>query len=118
MSLESFKNRIKPLGVLYVDIYPYRLDSTGNPEFLALKRNNTVELASTWQAISGKIHEDETIRAAMWRQCEEKLGLTPKRLFKIDFVNVFYDDFYDTVMHVPTAAAELSDSQTTPTLLS
>lgn len=107
MAIDAFHERMKQVGVLYVDVYPYRTAADGSPEFLLLRRNESVELAGTWQALSGKMRAGEKISEAMWRQSEDKLGVVPKRLFKVDFVNTFYDDYYDTVMMVPTAACEL-----------
>lgn len=107
MSIDKFKNRMKSVGVLYIDMYPYRVNTDGKVEFLVLKRNTGVELAESWQTISGKIKENETIKQAFWRQATDKIGATPNRIFKIDYVSTFYDDYYDTVMMVPVAACEV-----------
>ena len=112
MSLVPYIPQMKPLGVLYVDVYPYRLMTDGTPEFLIARRNDHVEMPSSWQFLSGKIKEGETIRHAFWRQSQHKLGVEPVRMFKVDFVNTFYDDYYDTVMMVPSAACELSATDT------
>lgn len=55
-----------------------------------------------------KIKKDESIKEAFWRQANEKIGTEPLRIFKIDYVSSFYDDYYDTVMMVPVAACEIS----------
>lgn len=54
MSIEKFKDRMKSIGVLYIEMYPFRLSDLGEIEFLILKRNTVVELGNSWQAISGK----------------------------------------------------------------
>jgi dihydroneopterin triphosphate diphosphatase len=108
MSIEKFSKRMKSVGVLYVDVYPFRISSNNEPEFLLLKRNQDVVMPSIWQIVSGKIRERETIKEAFIRQTTEKTGLKPLSLFKVDFVNTFYDENYDTVMLVPSAAAELA----------
>jgi 8-oxo-dGTP pyrophosphatase MutT (NUDIX family) len=108
MSIEKFSTRMKSVGVLYVDVYPFRISSNNEPEFLLLKRNREVVMPNVWQFVSGKISESETIKEAFIRQTTEKTGLKPLNLFKVDFVNTFYDENYDTVMLVPSAAAELA----------
>lgn len=111
MVIEEFANRIKQVGVLYVDVYPYFIDPTGNITFLVLKRRDDVQLPGSWQAISGKIWQNEKIRHAFIRQVKDKTGLLPVELFKIDNVNVFYDDYYDTM--VPAAACRLESQRVT-----
>jgi dATP pyrophosphohydrolase len=97
--------------VLYVDVYPYRIEaSTGRPLFLALKRRTDVELADSWQPISGKIRAGEPISAAFRRLLRSKTGQRPVRLWSLDQLNMFYDGHYDAVMIVPAAAAELADA--------
>jgi 8-oxo-dGTP pyrophosphatase MutT (NUDIX family) len=108
MSIEKFSNRMKSVGVLYVDIYPFRVSLNNKIEFLLLKRRQEIVMPNVWQFVSGKIKENETIKEAFIRQTAEKTGLKLLNLFKIDFVNTFYDDYYDTVMLVPSAAAELA----------
>ncbi|WP_380181205.1 NUDIX domain-containing protein [Kalamiella sp. sgz302252] len=110
MTITNYSKRIHSLGVLYVDIYPWRKSPLNDIEFLLLKRNEEVELSNTWQTISGKILEDEKISDAFWRLARKRTGTTPLNIFKIDYVNVFYDSYYDTVMHVPVAAAEIECS--------
>jgi 8-oxo-dGTP pyrophosphatase MutT (NUDIX family) len=108
MSIEKFSTRMKSVGVLYVDVCPFRVSSNNRIEFLLLKRNPNVVMPNIWQFVSGKINEKETIKEAFIRQTVEKTGLKLLNLFKIDFVNTFYDEHYDTVMLVPSAAAELA----------
>lgn len=107
MSLEKFKDRVKPVGVLYVDVYPYNIDSQGNVKYLILRRNVGVELEGSWQQVTGKIMEGEKIRQSFLRQVKDKTGQIPTKLFKIEKVSTYYDDYYDTVMMVPCAACEL-----------
>lgn len=107
MTIQNFSERLHSLGVLYVDVYPWRKAKDGQIEFLILKRKDQVELNSTWQAISGKLIKNEKISDAFWRLVYKRTGLEAVSIFKIDYVNVFYDAYYDTVMHVPVAAAEL-----------
>jgi 8-oxo-dGTP pyrophosphatase MutT (NUDIX family) len=111
MDFEDFGDRIKRLGVLYVDVYPYHLDDDGRPSFLILKRRSDVVLADSWQFISGKLMKGETIRKAFIRQVVQKTSQHPIKMFKIERVNIFYDDYYDTVMVVPAACCQLVDKR-------
>ncbi len=111
MDFEDFGDRVKRLGVLYVDVYPYHLDNDGRPSFLILKRRSDVVLADSWQLISGKLTKGETIRRAFIRQVVQKTGQRPVKMFKIERVNIFYDDYYDTVMVVPAACCQLADKR-------
>lgn len=110
MSIEKYKERLKTVGVLYIDLFPFRKLENDNIQFLIIKRKSGVELSDSWQAISGKIRENEKISNAFFRQCNEKIGVEPKRIFKIDHINTFYDNYYDTVMMVPVAACEVDSS--------
>ena len=107
MRSSKFHKRFKKsVGVLYIDLYPYCQENE-QIDFLIMQRNMKVELPGTWQAISGKIKDNETIKDAFWRHPIEKTGVEPSKIFKIDFINTFYDNYYDTVMMVPVAACEL-----------
>lgn len=100
---------MKQVGVLYVDVYPCRLKPDGGIEFLVFRRRPDVIMPGVWQGISGKLVEDEKISAAFLRQVTKKTGSAPRRLFKLDYVNTFYDDHYDTVMFVPSAGCLVGD---------
>ncbi|WP_457280999.1 NUDIX domain-containing protein [Polaromonas sp. P5_D5] len=104
----NFVSRTKPVGVLYVDVYPYFKDQDNRIQFLLLKRRADVVMPGKWQAISGKINENERIQDAFIRQVEKKTGQSPIAFEKVDYVNMFFDDYYDTVMVVPAASAEIS----------
>ncbi|MEP6934722.1 MAG: NUDIX domain-containing protein, partial [Nitrospirota bacterium] len=73
--------------------------------FVLFKRRSDVVMPGIWQPISGKILKDETIKQALFRQVEKKTGNRALRMFKLDEVNAYYDDYYDTVMLVPSAAS-------------
>ncbi len=110
MNIDQFKGRLKTVGVLYVDVYPYCIDRQGDIKFLVLKRKTDVELPDSWQAVSGKIKKNEKIKHAFFRQVEEKTGQRPLESFKLDTINIFYDDYYDTVMFVPIAGVKIEES--------
>jgi ADP-ribose pyrophosphatase YjhB (NUDIX family) len=108
MNIERFRDRLKLAGILYVDVYAYHYTPEDGLEVALLKRLDQGELAGSFQPVSGKIHTGERIRHAFIRLVKEKLGVMPIELHKLDIVNTFYDDYYDTVMFVPCAAARLA----------
>ena len=108
MSIDRFQSRLRPAGLLYVDVYPYFMSAPGDLEFLLLKRRGDVVLPDRWQPVSGKIREGEKFSEAFLRQAVDKTGQTPVRVFALDSVNAYFDVHYDTVMLVPSAACEFS----------
>jgi ADP-ribose pyrophosphatase YjhB (NUDIX family) len=104
----EYADRIRPIGVLYVDVHPFRVSERQGLEYLLLRRVEGVPLAGQWQTVSGKIQQGERIADAFVRQVRKKTGQDPLRIFKLAEVTTFYDEYYDTVMMVPGAAAELS----------
>lgn len=111
--IRNYMERLRPAGILYVDVYPYRVSPVGDVEFLVLRRRGDVVLAGQWQAVSGKLRAGEQIADAFVRQVRTKTGRTPLAVFKLAEVATFYDDYYDTVMLVPGAAALLGDGDVT-----
>jgi len=105
--LANYADRIHPVGVLYVDVYPYRMRDDDTLEFLLLRRRADVVMPDCWQAVSGKLRADERISHAFLRQVVAKTGQAPSRLHRLEAVTSFYDEYYDTVMMVPGAAAQL-----------
>lgn len=106
--IRNYSDRLRPPGILYVDVYPFRRTAMGGMEFLLLRRRTDIVLPGDWQAVSGKIRAGERIADAFATQVRKKTGLSPLRLLKFATVTTFYDEHYDTVMLVPAAAAELS----------
>lgn len=109
MSIEEYADRIKPAGVLYVDVYPYRVLANRSVEFLMLKRRPDVVMPSRWQAVSGKIRKGEAIQAAFVRQLKNKTGHDVDSVASLGLVNVYHDAHYDTVMMTPAASARLTE---------
>jgi ADP-ribose pyrophosphatase YjhB (NUDIX family) len=108
VTIENYRDRVKLAGILYVDVYPFFSTEQSQTDFLLLKRRDDVQLPSSWQPVCGKIVNDERLRNAFVRQIRIKTGQQPTELYRLDEVNIFYDDFYDTVMMVPVAAARLT----------
>ncbi len=111
MSIEKFADRIKKTGVLYVNVYPYFISCDDVIHYLIFQRKGDVMLENSWQPICGKILVNESIRKAFIRQVIKRTGQKPINLHSLDFVNVYYDNYYDTVMFVPCAAAQMANKQ-------
>lgn len=108
VDVSDYSDRLRPAGIFYVDVYAYHVDErTGERKYLLLRRREDVVLADDWQAISGKILPGERIADAFFRQVRKKTGFEPKAVYKLQSVNTFFDDYYNTVMLVPQAIAEL-----------
>lgn len=93
---------------MYIDVYPYIINDQGEIYFLLLKRKDNVPLPCDWQAVSGKIKENERIKDAFVSQVQSKTGQIPHYVYKLDFINTFYDEHYDSILMVPCAAAKLN----------
>jgi len=106
--IRNYADRLHPVGVLYVDVYPYRVLDDGTVHFLLLRRRPDVVMPDCWQAVSGKLRPDERISHAFVRQVVAKTGQSPLRLSRFEAVTSFYDEYYDTVLMVPAAAAQLN----------
>ena len=59
--IRNYMERLRPAGILYVDVYSYRVSPVGDVEFLVLRRRDDVVLAGQWQAVSGKLRAGERI---------------------------------------------------------
>ena len=110
--IDDFRDRAQQPAVLYVDVFPFYLGPEG-VEFLALNRRTDVPLPGVWQPVCGKLKANESIQAAFSRQVFDKTGQRPSRLFSLDRVTTFYDSYYDAVLMVPAAAAELRSRELT-----
>ena len=59
--------------------------------FLLLKRANNRIYPGIWQGVTGKIDNNELPFQTAIRELEEETKLSPKQLWTIDKVNMFYD---------------------------
>jgi mutator protein MutT len=75
---------------------------------LFLRENNHILLAmkkrgfgeGKWNGVGGKVEAEETIEAAMIRETQEEIGITPTSYEKVG--NIRFDEFLDgesTIMH-------------------
>ena len=106
--IDKHRSQVQSPAVLYVDVFPFRRASNGL-EFLVFRRVGDVPMMRTWQPVCGKIEAGESICTAFSRQVRKKTGQAPKRLINLDRVTTFYDSYYDAVLMVPAAAAELRE---------
>ena len=59
--------------------------------FLLLKRVNNKIYPGIWQGVTGKINNNELPYQTALRELKEETALTPKKIWTIDQVNMFYD---------------------------
>jgi dihydroneopterin triphosphate diphosphatase len=79
-------------------------------EFLQLRRRADDFMGGTWQAIYGQSEGDESPVKAVVRELHEEAGLTPRELYRLDQVSVFYIASTDTLWHcVPFCALVAGD---------
>jgi len=88
----------------------------GKPLYLILKRSPSDELyPGIWQIVTGVIEEGEHTVAAALRELEEETGLQPLKLWRLPFVNSFFDPNQDVIHLSPYFAAKL-DASSEPVL--
>ena len=93
-----------------VEIFIYR--KFGNEfKFLLLKRNKNEIYPGIWSIAGGEIDKGEKAYEAATREMKEETGLTPKHIYLIDNVNVFYEMHDDVVHLVPVFLAETEEDE-------
>lgn len=89
-----------------VDLFPFRRRN-GRVECLTLKRADGDIYGGTWQAVHGGIEQGETAVRAALRELREESGLSPERLWQIDYVSTFFMAATDTIHMNPVFCAEI-----------
>lgn len=102
---EEYRNAIRHIDVLYVNVFVVRETQEGAFQHLLVKRRGDVPLPNSWQPLSGKIREGESIKDAFRRQVDGKTGINDYTLYRTDTINLYYDEYYDAVLAVPFALA-------------
>lgn len=81
----------------------------GEPRFLTLMKSSRSRLGGAWQAIHGSIRERERAFDAAFREVREQTGLTPDRFFRVEYVEVFYQEDTDAIHTIPVFAAHVAN---------
>jgi len=71
----------------------------GNQLLLAMKKRGFGE--GRWNGVGGKVEDGESIEAAMIRESQEEIGITPTKYEKVG--DISFDEFFKgepTIMHV------------------
>jgi dATP pyrophosphohydrolase len=90
-----------------IAVYVYR--RTPLLEFLQVRRSAVAgEYEGSWQTVYGGIRPDETATQAALRELKEETGLTPARLWQVEYLEAFYFRPKDYVVMMPVFAAEVA----------
>lgn len=91
------------------DLFVFRRDGV-RPVYLVLRRSPQVRYAGMWRMVAGKLEEGETAVQAAVRELKEETGLTPVRLWALDYLHTFYDPVHDRINLIPVLVAEVTAS--------
>lgn len=94
-----------------ISCYVARPAEQNGHEFLQLRRSKNDFMGGTWQAIYGASEENESPVQAVLRELKEEAGLTPRELYRLDQVSVFYIASQDTMWHCIPFCAIVSREQ-------
>ena len=94
-----------------VDAYIFRLRQ-GLVQFLLLQRRPDLPLGGAWQAMHGKIDEDETALAAARRAVVALTGAEITASYSADYINQFFDHQSDSLILAPVFAFEIAPAAT------
>lgn len=80
----------------------------GEHKFLLLRRSAASIVGGTWQAVHGHIEAGETAVQTAVRELKEETGLDPERLYRVEHIEQFYNEYNDSIYFVPVLAAEVN----------
>jgi dihydroneopterin triphosphate diphosphatase len=90
-----------------IAVYVYR--RTPLVEFLQVRRSRVAgEYAESWQNVYGGVEAGETATAAALRELKEETGLTPLRMWQVEYLESFYFRPKDYIVMMPVFAVEVA----------
>lgn len=94
----------------HVEVYVFRRRRPRRIEFLCLRRAPGRPLAGVWQPVTGSRRPRERALVAALREVREETGITPRRMWALESVSVYFDAAADAVCLLPLFAAEIDAS--------
>lgn len=90
-----------------IDAYLFRRVNA-RVQFLVLRRRDDEPAGGLWQAVHGKIRPGENTIVAVRREIADATGLAISKLYTADFVAQFFDVATDSLVLVPSFAAQVT----------
>lgn len=91
----------------HVDSYVFHLKGD-EPEYLLLKRRKEKFYGHLWQGVAGRIETGESAVETVLRELQEETQLEPVRVFVVDHVSSFYQNYKDRINLIPVFGIEVN----------
>lgn len=91
----------------HVDSYVFHLKGD-EPEYLLLKRRKEKFYGHLWQGVAGRIETGESAVETVLRELQEETQLEPVRIFVVDHVSSFYQNYKDRINLIPVFGIEVN----------
>lgn len=102
---------MSPMRPDLVACWLFRVDATGRPEVLLIRRAPGRIFSGIWQCVTGKLEPGERILAGALREVVEETGLGASALeavFETDIVNWFHEETSDGIWCEAVFAARVA----------